>query len=86
MTYQDLLDALRIAEPLYPEADDSTRITQGYTQSTELLNRLSFTKLKQVHREWSPLELMTFFTDANYNLDKVIPCRHCSPVSQRNTM
>lgn len=73
MTFQNLLDALRLAEPIFYR---NTPESEGLTDSDELLSRLKLTSIK-AHQEWGNYELIIAFTSANKNLNSVIPCKHC---------
>lgn len=70
MTYQDLLNALRIINP------DADKLLINLPPSMELIKRLENLTF-QAHREWENHEIKNLFRETDYDLKKEIPCRHC---------
>lgn len=69
MTFQHLLDALKLTQLNYPRA--------LRTESNNLFELLQSAGTRQVHREWGNQELAALFKEANGNLSAEIPCKHC---------
>lgn len=70
MTYYELLTSLRLQsrDPSPPAK---------LNEEAELVWRLKTTQLTSI-QEWMTQDLITLFRTSGANLNKQIPCRHCS--------
>lgn len=73
MTFNELLSAMRFAKPIYPSYEP---ITEGKDDSDELIERLRAAP-KNMHKEWTNIDLISILLSSNKNMSKEIPCKHC---------
>lgn len=73
-TFSDILTALRIQEPISVQYDLSDSHNPDLD---ELRFRLAQTSIK-VHAEWTNFELYKMLKSGTYNLDSMVPCKHCT--------
>lgn len=69
MTFQNLLDALKLTQLNYPRTLRN--------DSNNLLELLEGAGTRQLHKEWSNQELAMLFTKNGKDLSAEIPCKHC---------